>query len=360
MGKKSKRTKKTKSLPFVSVCTPTFNRRPFWETIIKCFQQQDYPMRLVEWVIIDDGTDPIEDLVKGVPQVKYFKYDKKMTLGVKRNLMHEKAKGDIFVYMDDDDYYPPNRISHAVSKLQKTPTALCAGSSVMSIYFYDLGKIYQFGPYGPNHATANTFAMRREILKITKYNENASLAEEKEFLKNYTIPFVQLDTDKTCLCFCHSGNTFDKHKLLEQKMPEHMRKIDERQIEDWIEALDLLKFFKTDVEELLKNYEPGDKKYKPDVLVQQTKMAQELEEMKNKQAETQPIMIEQNGKQMAITKAQTVEILQGQQKHIAFLQNQLQEAQKRIQELEALHEDAVATKVVAEDATVTEDATIVL
>ena len=32
----------------------------------------------------------------------------KMTLGKKRNLMHEKSKGDIIVYMDDDDYYPPD------------------------------------------------------------------------------------------------------------------------------------------------------------------------------------------------------------------------------------------------------------
>jgi glycosyltransferase involved in cell wall biosynthesis len=347
MGKKGKRSKKAKILPFVSVCTPTFNRRPFWETIIKCFQLQDYPMHLIEWVIIDDGSDPIEDLVKDVPQVKYFKYDKKMTLGVKRNLMHTKSRGDILVYMDDDDYYPPNRISHAVEKLQKNPAALCAGSSIMSIYYYDLNKIYQLGPYGPNHATANTFAMRREILKITKYNVNSSLAEEKEFLKNYTIPFVQLDTDKTCLCFCHSGNTFDKHRLLEQDMPGHMRKIDERQIGDWIEEPVLLKFFKTEVEDLLKNYEPGDKKYKPDVLKQQIQLDKAIDEMRKERAESQPIMIEYNGKQTPITKAQTVEILQGQQKQIAFLQNQLQEAQKRIQELEALHEDTEATKDVA-------------
>ena len=29
MGKKSKRKNKKVELPFVSVCTPTFNRRPF-------------------------------------------------------------------------------------------------------------------------------------------------------------------------------------------------------------------------------------------------------------------------------------------------------------------------------------------
>jgi glycosyltransferase involved in cell wall biosynthesis len=115
----------------------------------------------MEWIIIDDGTDKIEDIVSGVPQVRYFKYDKKMTLGKKRNLSNEKAKGSIIVYMDDDDYYPPERVSHAVETLQKNPSALCAGSSEMYIYFKHIHKMYQFGPYGPNHSTAATFASRK-------------------------------------------------------------------------------------------------------------------------------------------------------------------------------------------------------
>ena len=41
MGKKGKKEVKIK--PFVSMCTPTFNRRPFIETLIKCINLQDYP-----------------------------------------------------------------------------------------------------------------------------------------------------------------------------------------------------------------------------------------------------------------------------------------------------------------------------
>ena len=59
--------------PFVSVCTPTFNRRPFIEGMIKCFNHQTYPKDRMEWIIIDDGTDKIEELVKDHPNVKYFK-----------------------------------------------------------------------------------------------------------------------------------------------------------------------------------------------------------------------------------------------------------------------------------------------
>ena len=71
----------------------------------------------MEWIIIDDGEDCVEDLFKNVEGVKYFRYEEKLKLGKKRNIMHEKCKGDIIVYMDDDDYYPPDRITHAVRKL---------------------------------------------------------------------------------------------------------------------------------------------------------------------------------------------------------------------------------------------------
>ena len=47
------------------------------------------------------------------------------------------------------------------------------------------------------HATAGTFAFKRKLLKITKYDDNAEMAEEKQFLQNYSIPFVQLDPMKS-------------------------------------------------------------------------------------------------------------------------------------------------------------------
>ena len=75
--------------------------------------------------------------------------------------------------------------------------------------------MYAFGPYGANHSTAATFAFKRELLSQTSYEETASLAEEKHFLKNYTIPFVQLESLKTILVFSHIHNSLDKKTLLE-------------------------------------------------------------------------------------------------------------------------------------------------
>lgn len=274
--KNTKTGNKKDEFPFVSICTPTFNRRPFYSVIIKCFENQRYPKDRMEWIIIDDGTDKIEDLVKDIPQVKYFKYDKKMNLGKKRNLMHEKARGDILVYMDDDDYYPPERVSHAVEMLQKNPQALCAGSSEMYIYFKHIHKTYKFGPYGPNHSTAATFAFRRELLKQTRYNDNEALAEEKAFLKGYTIPFVQLDSMKSILVFSHVHNSFDKKTMLEN--PNPYVSLSEKTVDDFVKEPDIKEFFMNTIDAALASYEPGRPEHKPEV-------HQQIKELTKKRAE---------------------------------------------------------------------------
>jgi glycosyltransferase involved in cell wall biosynthesis len=283
--------------PLVSVCTPTFNRRPFIPILIKCFEHQTYPKEKIEWIIIDDGTDKVEDLFLPLIEkqnesqsqkyiVKYFNYEKKMTLGKKRNLAHEKSSGDIILYMDDDDYYPPERITHAVETLQKNPKALCAGSSAMYIYFKHIDTMYKFGPYGPNHSTAATFAFRKKLLDETDYDNDACLAEEKKFLKNYTIPFVQLDPMKSILVFSHNHNSFDK-KILLKDAPNKYVTISKVNVEDFIKENDIMQFFMKDIDALLESYEPGKPEYKPDVLKQMNEISEKREKIINERKKQQ-------------------------------------------------------------------------
>jgi len=316
-------------MPLVSVCTPTFNRRPFIPAMLQCFAHQTYPKDRMEWVIIDDGTDPIEDLVSQHPCIKYFRLEEKISLGKKRNMMHEKARGDIIVYMDDDDYYPPERVSHAVATLldhRKRKTGIkLAGSSEMCIYFkpenlrfsepfpssetlgalhttarHDepclgetcldpssserrgagrnawhvvprSGQMVQFGPYGPNHATAATFAFWKELLTDLNlaYDETACLAEERAFLRGYTVPMAQLDPMKVILVFSHEHNTFDKRTLLVNLgKPNSGMRVSAKAVADFIQEPDLMRFYMHDVDAALCAYDPGHPSMKPDVLQQ--------------------------------------------------------------------------------------------
>lgn len=292
----------TSNLPMVSVCTPTFNRRPFVEAMTKCFNHQTYPRERMEWIIIDDGTDPIEDLVSKHPCVRYFKLDEKISLGKKRNMMHKKARGDIIVYMDDDDYYPPERVSHAVDTLldhkkKKTGVKL-AGSSEMYIYFKAPQPLMvQFGPYGPNHATAATFAFWKDLLteKNLKYDETACVAEERAFLHGYTIPMAQLDPMKVILVFSHDHNTFDKRILLanlDRRDIETNMQVSAKTVADFVKETDLMQFYMRDIDAALVAYEPGKPEMKPDVLEQiREKMEKQQKQFQQKQHQQQDAIL---------------------------------------------------------------------
>ena len=336
MGK-NKKSKDKNDLPFVSICTPTFNRRPFWPMCIKNFFNQDYPADKMEWIIIDDGTDPIEDLVKDIPQVKYYKYDTKMPLGKKRNIMHDKSCGDIIVYMDDDDYYPKERVSHAVNMLQNHPNALCAGASEIYIWFKHIQKMWQFGPYNQNHATAGTFAFKRELLKDHRYEEHAALAEEKAFLKNYSVPFVQLEPKKTILVFSHIHNTFDKKKLLENGQNQ-FQKESPRIVDEFVKEEEQKEFYMNVIDKLLENYDPGHPKNKPDVLKQIKEIEEERKQMaieqQKKQKNDGKIVLNQNGQHIELNNEQIVQIMQKQQEQLIEFSNLLKEKDKKIESLE--------------------------
>ena len=304
MGKTAAHTPKLskKFYPMVSVCTPTFNRRPFIPAMLECFRNQTYPKDRMEWIIVDDGTDSIKDLIEAanIPQIRYFREERKMALGEKRNYMHSKIKGTMVVYMDDDDYYPPERVSHAVDTLQAHREALCAGASEIYVYFKHIHTMYQSGPYGPNHATAGTFAFRVELLKDHRYDDHAALAEEKNFLKNYTVPFVQLDPLKTILVFSHNHNTFDKKKLLENAHPQFFKPSD-RKVDEFIrlpKEASIKQFFMTDIDAALAAYAPGEPSMKPDVLKQIEEINEERR-LANEQGGQQSgqIMINEPGKE---------------------------------------------------------------
>lgn len=325
-------------LPFVSICTPTFNRRPFIRNLIKCVDNQTYPKERMEWIIIDDGTDAIEDMVSQHPLVSYFKFDKKMSLGRKRNVMHKKTRGSIIVYMDDDDYYPPERVSHAVEVLTNNPSALCAGSSEMYIYFKDSNQMVQFGPYGPNHATAGTFAFRKELLKDHQYNNDACLAEEREFLKGYTVPFVQLDSMKTILVFSHRHNTFDKRTLLQDPFSNVMR-LSEKTVQDFIKDASVVDFF-MNIDATLAAYCPGEPEMKPDVMKETKSLIKKKEEMKRNAMEKQDEKKKQYD-EIAKTNPEIFQRIEFQQKMIFDLQDDNYKLKEQLGKLKELYGKAL-------------------
>lgn len=213
--------------PTVSICTVTYNRQKFLPLLQNCIASQTYPHTLLDWVIVDDS-DNDEPAFKPDPTLgirsKLIKLPQKVALGKKRNLSHDYCMGEIIVYMDDDDYYPPQRVSHAVERLLGS-NALIAGSSRLPIFFIPEMELWLAGPYGDNHATAGTFAFKRALIRQAHYDETKTFAEEKSFLKNYKLPMTQLDPSQTIICIGHDRNTFEKRNLISKGSNPRFRRI---------------------------------------------------------------------------------------------------------------------------------------
>lgn len=105
----------TTKAPVVSCIMPTFNRRRFITQAINYFLCQDYIQK--ELIVVDDGTDAVKDLIPGNDCIRYIRLEEKMTVGAKRNLACEMAKGDIIVHWDDDDWMADWRLSYQVENI---------------------------------------------------------------------------------------------------------------------------------------------------------------------------------------------------------------------------------------------------
>lgn len=201
----------------VSVITPTYHRRPFIPALIQIYQNQTYPKEKMEWIILDDGRDTIEDVckeaAKTIPNLRYIYHPEKLRIGEKRNRLNQEAKGNIIIAMDDDDYYPPNRVQTVVDAFAKYPHIDLAGSSKMFMYYMDTKKIYSIGPYGPSHATNGTMAYRKHYANQHQYDPFVTKGEELSFLEHYRHPMIQLDPFSSILVICHTDNTVDKTRL---------------------------------------------------------------------------------------------------------------------------------------------------
>jgi hypothetical protein len=193
--------------------------------------------------------------------------------------------------------------------------------------------MYRFGPYGPNHSTAGTFAFKRVLLKDTHYEDTAYLAEEKYFLKNYTVPFIQLDPLKTILVFSHEQNTFDKRKLIDTS--NKMCNESALQVKNFIKNVELQKFYMEDIGKLLLTYDAGNIKHKPEVIDEIKK--RDIEREKHK---TQTVSVKQpNGTDRVLSNNEIIEALKFKMDENAKLQKELELKNNQINQLLQLIKD---------------------
>lgn len=197
------------SQPLVSCIMPTYNRRTFLPHAIRYFLRQDYPNK--ELIIIDDGSDSVEDLVPHLPDIRYYRLNEKVTLGAKLNMACGHAQGNIIANWDDDDWYAPRRLTYQVDALQNNETYICG---INKLLYYDLQRQSAFQYiYPPNQRTwllGSSLCYKKEFWNQNPFAD-INVGMDGLFVWRTTSDHVNVLSDSTfSVHMIHSNNVSPK------------------------------------------------------------------------------------------------------------------------------------------------------
>ena len=200
---------KEEELPDISIITLTKDRRIFMPLAKYSYLIQSYPADKLEWVIVDDGEDSIEDTLVGIPNVVYVRCSG-LTIGEKRNLGVEKAMYDVLVMMDDDDVYPNNSVLHRVAMMLKEPAKDCAFCT--TIPCYDIANYSSFMNVPPitlpmsERVSEASLIFTRKFWEDKKF-ESISMAEGNAFIHGREAMCRELSPQEVIVSLVHPKNS---------------------------------------------------------------------------------------------------------------------------------------------------------
>jgi len=208
-------------LPNVSIVCITHDRRIFMPILKYSYMIQSYPEDKLELVIVDDGDDPIEDTLIGVPNVTYVRLDKKGTIGEKRNIGVSRAMYDVITFMDDDDVYPNNSVLERTAMMLKAPAKECAFCTVIPCY--DIAKYSSFMNAPPLTLTMSHRVSEATLIFTRKFweermFEHTQIAEGDAFIHGREHMCRELSPQEVIVSLVHPKNTSSR-KLPDFKEP---------------------------------------------------------------------------------------------------------------------------------------------
>ena len=196
--------------PLVSCLMPTADRRSFVPIAVDAFLRQDYGPR--ELIVLDDGADPISDLLPNDQRIRYVRTEGGRSLGEKRNEICRLAGGDVLVHWDDDDWSAPWRLSYQVGELQEHDADVCG---LGRLWFYeperDLAWLYHYRGGRTTWVAGNTLCYRRRVWEAHPFpdvNEGEDTLWIARIVGARILPLSRTDF---FIARIHAANTSPKH-----------------------------------------------------------------------------------------------------------------------------------------------------
>jgi hypothetical protein len=170
------------------------------------------------WIVIDNSDTPEQswEVSRTHPKVVYTHVDGKRPIGELRNICIQEAlftDADYIAFWDDDDFYVPQRLSHALKVLGEKSDCEYVGCSELHLLLVRENVIVKVGPYGENHSTAASWVMRRSYAEKNRFDNLATKGEEASFMKNWRTKMAMIAPTDCILVMGHSTNTCNKSQV---------------------------------------------------------------------------------------------------------------------------------------------------
>ena len=220
----------TADLPNISVCMPTYNRRKFMKLVEMNYNNTTYPKDKIEFIVVDDGIDQIEDALPKEKNIKYYHYKKKQTIGWKRNECVRLAKHGIIAFMDDDDYYYPDSLLNRVGNLLKSGKDCVFCSTIGCFHINKYSSIINVSPveYPLEKKVAEaSLTFKKSFWHNNKFDENDKINEGEAFIKNAVNKCKEINWEGVLVHLLHTYNTCNKNLKIDEQNGSHYGFTDE-------------------------------------------------------------------------------------------------------------------------------------
>ncbi|MFL6844256.1 MAG: glycosyltransferase [Allosphingosinicella sp.] len=192
----------------VSAIMPTADRRRFVPGAIAAFLAQGREDS--ELVILDDGDDPVADLVPADPRIRYVRETGRRVLGDKRNRLCELARGGFILHWDDDDWHAPDRIVRQFAALEASGADMC-GLDRVTFLADDGAKAWDYVYEGGRRwVCGGSLAYRRAFWEDHRFPAIASGEDTDWVFSAAGASILVLDAPDLYVGRVHDGNTSPK------------------------------------------------------------------------------------------------------------------------------------------------------
>ena len=212
--------------PLVSCVMPTFDRPAFVPQAVRYFLRQDYPAK--ELIIVDDGPEPVSDVLPADPRIVYHRLEARTVLGAKRNLACDLARGPIIVHWDDDDWASPQRVSLQVAALTEAGADICGAARLL---YYDPASSSAWRYSWPDGrrpwATGPSLCFSKELWTRSPFPEVA-VGEDTRFVFSRAVRSVTDVSGASCIVgIIHGRNTSPKSVRDAYWTPRPLREVED-------------------------------------------------------------------------------------------------------------------------------------